>query len=96
MTHHYNVCQRSRAKTLVKSGSTRYPRFWTISTRLYEANYIDCACLLKYKIGNGEYGKTNLVWFTSATSWALHLNLVKNLKAETFRGCLKEIYARQR
>jgi hypothetical protein len=92
--HQCYRCRKYHSKPLMKYGTTNLPTYRRTPTRTFETTEVDFAGPFEYKIGKGEYGKAYLALFTCATSRAVHLDLLKNMKAITFKRCLKEFFAR--
>jgi hypothetical protein len=93
--HQCYYCRRYHSKPLKKSGTSNLPLYRTTPTRAFETTGVDFAGPFEYKVAKGEYGKAYLTLFTCATSRAVHLELVKNMEATTFKRCLKEFFARR-
>ena len=92
--HQCHLCKRYHSKAFIKTGSADLPVFRTVPTRVFDAVGIDFAGPFEFKIAKGEYGKAYLALYTCSTSRAVHLDLVQNMEAETFKRSLKEFFAR--
>ena len=87
-------CRRYSVQPFKQPSTAPVPKFRTTPGYAFQTTGVDFAGPIYYKDGKIQ-GKAYITLFICATSRALHLELVKNMTAKTFRNSLKGLITRR-
>ena len=90
-----NICKLYSTKPYGSPQTSNMPTFRTESRKPFEITGVDFAGPLRYKIKKQEEGKCYVLFFTCATSKAVHLELTRSQEAEEFQRKLNAFIARR-
>ena len=88
-------CKRFTTVPITKPAPGKLPKDRTQGGAAFEVIGTDFAGPIRYRMPNKREGKSYLLIFSCSLSRAIHLELVHNLKTETFIQCLKRLIARR-